>query len=165
MKNWLLFLLITLFLSCNSTEAQRDTATSVNKKETFKIVKSDKEWKEILTKEQYYVLRQEGTEPPFSSPLNNVKEAGIFYCAACNTPLYETKHKFDSGTGWPSFDQGIKGNIGYDTDRKLGYIRTELVCGTCGGHLGHMFEDGPSHTTGKRHCINGDALLFKPTTK
>ncbi|MFL1895360.1 peptide-methionine (R)-S-oxide reductase MsrB [Aquimarina sp. 2-A2] len=162
MKNLLLVGLIALLFSCNST-AQKGTETNTKEKETFKVVKSDKEWKELLTKDQYYVLRQEGTERPFSSPLNKVTQAGTFHCAACNTPLYETKHKFDSGTGWPSFDRGIDGNIAYDSDRKLGYVRTELVCGTCGGHLGHMFNDGPSETTGKRHCINGDALTFEPT--
>ena len=92
-----------------------------------------------------------------------MKGDGVFVCAACETPLFENKHKFDSGTGWPSFDRPIEGNVSYGTDNKLGYTRNEEHCATCGGHLGHVFDDGPRDTTGKRHCINGDALVFVPT--
>lgn len=144
-----------LFASCKGTAQETE-------KKSFKVTKTEAEWREELTPEQFYILRQEGTERPGSSPLNYVKEAGTFTCAGCNTPLFETKHKFDSGTGWPSFDRGIEGNIAYSTDRKLGYTRTEEHCATCGGHLGHVFNDGPRATTGKRHCINGDALIFVP---
>ena len=147
--------LMGLFTSCKSN-AQDD------KKEEFKVQKTTAEWKAALTPEQFYILREEGTERPFSSPLNDVKESGIFKCAGCRTPLFETKHKFDSGTGWPSFDRPIEGNVAYGSDRKLGYTRTEEHCATCGGHLGHVFNDGPRNTTGKRHCINGDALIFEP---
>lgn len=150
-------LLLTFFVSCKGNAQE-------TKKETFAITKTDQEWKQQLTQEQYYVLRLEGTERPGSSPLNYIKEAGTFHCAACDTPLFKTENKFDSGTGWPSFDRGIEGNIGYSTDRKLGYTRTEEHCATCGGHLGHVFNDGPRDTTGKRHCINGDALVFVPET-
>tara|TARA_R100000789_G_C2998423_1_gene148082 strand:- start:94 stop:609 length:516 start_codon:yes stop_codon:yes gene_type:complete len=128
----------------------------------YKVSKTDAEWKKQLSPMAYYVLREAGTEKPFSSDLNNIKKKGTFVCAACKTPLYKTKHKFDSGTGWPSFDRAVKGNVELDVDYKIGYARTELKCNTCGGHLGHSFDDGPKETTGKRHCINGAALKFVP---
>jgi peptide-methionine (R)-S-oxide reductase len=95
--------------------------------------------------------------------LNKNNSTGIFVCSACKTPLYASKHKFDSGTGWPSFDRAIKDNVFLDTDYKIGYARTELKCNTCGGHLGHSFNDGPKKTTGIRHCTNGVALTFVPS--
>ena len=131
-------------------------------KKSYKVEKSEIEWKKILSPMEYYVLREAGTERPFSSPLNKNYEKGIYVCAACETPLYKSIHKFDSGTGWPSFDRAIKENIELDVDYKIGYKRTELKCNTCGGHLGHSFDDGPRNTTGKRHCINGVALKFIP---
>ncbi|MFC5045656.1 peptide-methionine (R)-S-oxide reductase MsrB [Aquimarina hainanensis] len=154
-------LIICLSLGCNGN------AQKTEKKEPprYKINKTNAEWKKILTSEQYYILRQAGTERPFSSPLNKVYEKGTFHCAACDTPLYKSKHKFNSGTGWPSFDRAVKGNIAYSSDNKIGYTRIELLCATCGGHLGHMFNDGPRETTGKRHCINGGALQFIPEKK
>ncbi|MDY8135822.1 peptide-methionine (R)-S-oxide reductase MsrB [Aquimarina sp. 2201CG5-10] len=157
MKRLILILISILAISCTSTAQQE---TSKKEKKTYKVTKTNAEWKEILTSEQYYILRQAGTERPFSSPLNKLYTSGTFHCAACNTPLYESKHKFDSGTGWPSFDRAVKGNVDKDVDYKIGYARTELLCGTCGGHLGHSFNDGPRETTGVRHCINGDALVF-----
>lgn len=131
-------------------------------KKSYKVEKSEIEWKKLLSPMEYYVLREAGTERPFSSPLNKNYEKGIYVCAACETPLYKSIHKFDSGTGWPSFDRAIKENIELDVDYKIGYKRTELKCNTCGGHLGHSFDDGPRKTTGKRHCINGVALKFIP---
>jgi peptide-methionine (R)-S-oxide reductase len=130
----------------------------------YPISKTEAEWKKQLSSEAYYVLRQAGTERPFTSALNNEKRKGTFHCAACNTPLFKSDHKFDSGTGWPSFDREIKGNVAYGSDNKLGYSRDEEHCATCGGHLGHVFNDGPRKTTGKRHCINGVALTFVPET-
>lgn len=159
MKHYIFLILSVLIISCTGNAQKKE---SVKEKKVYAVSKTDKEWKEILTSEQYYILRKAGTERPYSSPLNKVYASGTFHCAACNTPLYESKHKFDSGTGWPSFDRGVKGNIETDTDYKIGYARTELLCGTCGGHLGHVFNDGPRETTGMRHCINGDALVFKP---
>lgn len=145
-----------LLLNC-SGKAQEPKKVKV-----FPVQKTDVEWKEQLTADQYYILRKAGTERPFSSELNKNYKAGTYYCAACNNPLFESKYKFDSGTGWPSFDRTVQGNVEYSTDHKLGYSRTEEHCANCGGHLGHVFNDGPRDSTGKRHCINGDALVFVP---
>ena len=157
MKKIASILFLALLISCkgNAQDATKD-------KKQYKVVKSDAEWKKLLSPTEYYVLREAGTERPFTSPLNNNKKEGTYVCAACKTPLYKSEHKFDSGTGWPSFDRAIKGNVEYDVDYKIGYARTELKCNTCGGHLGHSFDDGPRETTGKRHCINGVALDFIP---
>ncbi|MGY0407032.1 MAG: peptide-methionine (R)-S-oxide reductase MsrB [Polaribacter sp.] len=154
-----LLLVLTLFINCTG-KAQTPTATK--DKKTYKITKTDMQWKKQLTKKQYYVLRKAGTERPLSSSLNKNYKKGTYVCVACKTPLYASEHKFDSGTGWPSFDRPIKGNVELDVDYKLGYARTELKCAVCGGHLGHSFNDGPKNTTGKRHCINGAALEFIP---
>ncbi|MBC3847811.1 peptide-methionine (R)-S-oxide reductase MsrB [Winogradskyella echinorum] len=159
MKKIALLTLIGLFLSCNSSAQKTET----KEKETFTVTKTEAEWKAQLTEKQYYVLREAGTERPFSSPLNKNYKKGVYHCAACDTPLFKSEHKFDSGTGWPSFDREIKGNVAYGTDTKLGYSRDEEHCATCGGHLGHVFNDGPKETTGKRHCINGVALKFVPS--
>jgi len=158
MKSFSLLIVGLLFFSCNSP-AQKSNTTE---KKTFEVTKSDAEWKAQLSPEAYQVLRHEATEPAFSSPLNDNHEKGTYVCAGCGTPLYESEHKFDSGTGWPSFDRVIDGNVAFSTDNKLGYTRTEEHCATCGGHLGHVFNDGPKETTGKRHCINGVALKFIP---
>lgn len=150
-----LFLFImTISCSGNAQETKKEAVKS------FKIQKTDTEWKKLLSSQQYYILREAGTEKPFSSPLNKNYKKGTFVCAACKTPLYRSEHKFDSGTGWPSFDRPIEGNVALDVDYKIGYARTELKCNSCGGHLGHSFNDGPKKTTGKRHCINGVALEF-----
>lgn len=149
-------------MSCNSSAQKKEGKTQ---KKEFKVTKTDAEWKAELTAAQYNVLREAGTERAFSSPLNNNHDVGTYVCAACKTPLYRSEHKFDSGTGWPSFDRVIEGNVAFSTDTKIGYLRNEEHCATCGGHLGHVFDDGPRKTTGKRHCINGDALEFVPDIK
>lgn len=143
-------------MGCSSTAQEK------KKKKEFPITKTEAEWKAELDSQEYHVLREAGTERPFTSDLNKNYEKGVYVCAACATPLFKSKHKFDSGTGWPSFDREIKGNVAYSTDNKIGYTRVEEHCATCGGHLGHVFNDGPLETTGKRHCINGVALDFIP---
>ena len=160
MRKIIIILGVALIFGCNGM-AQKEKSNEKNRP-TFEVQKTTEEWKEILSNDEFYILRQAGTEAPFSSPLNAVKKPGTFVCAGCSTPLYKTEHKFDSGTGWPSFDRAIPDAVIKDVDYKLGYARTELLCATCGGHLGHVFNDGPKETTGKRHCINGDALHFKP---
>ena len=128
---------------------------------SFPIRKTEAEWRKLLTPAQFAILRKHGTERPFSSPLNDEKRAGTFVCAADGNPLFASKTKYDSGTGWPSFWAPIKGAVGTTTDYLLGYPRTEVHCAKCGGHLGHVFDDGPK-PTGKRYCMNGDAMRFRP---
>jgi len=150
-------LLIFSLQSCMSQET-----TKVSKKDAYKIVKTDSEWKQVLSAKEYYVLRESGTEQAFSSPLNSNNKKGTYVCAACKTPLFKSDNKFDSGTGWPSFDKEIEGNVAYTKEGSSAYYGIEEHCATCGGHLGHVFNDGPKNTTGKRHCINGVALDFIP---
>ena len=156
MKNLSLLVLSVVLFSCNSSAQRNKELTS------FPVQKTEAEWQAQLTELQYHVLREEGTERAFTSDLNKIDKPGTYVCVACSTPLFEGKNKFDSGTGWPSFDREIKGNVAFDTDYDLGYARTEEHCATCGGHLGHVFNDGPLDTTGQRHCINGAALRFIP---
>jgi peptide-methionine (R)-S-oxide reductase len=127
----------------------------------FAVSKSDAEWRRTLTPAQYDVLRDHGTERAFSSPLDREKRPGTFACAGCGQPLFSSSTKFDSGTGWPSFWAPVEGAIGTSVDRSFFMIRTEVHCSRCGGHLGHVFSDGP-RPTGLRYCINGAALVFEP---
>ncbi len=127
----------------------------------FEVTKSDAEWKKLLSPAAYDVLRHEGTERPYTSPLNNEKRDGIFACAGCGLDLYASSTKYESHTGWPSFWRPLPNAIGTSTDRKIGVVRIEVHCRRCGGHLGHVFDDGPP-PTGKRYCMNGVAMRFKP---
>lgn len=130
----------------------------------FPIMKTDEEWKKLLTPEQYHVLRKHGTERAGTSPLDKNYKPGMYHCAACDQPVYPSETKFDSGTGWPSFYKEVEGGVGTSTDRSFFMTRTEVHCSRCGGHLGHVFEDGPK-PTGLRHCINGVALKFVPKSE
>jgi peptide-methionine (R)-S-oxide reductase len=119
---------------------------------------SDEEWRERLTPEQYRVLRQHGTERAFSGPYLDTKDAGTYRCAGCGNPLFASDTKFESGTGWPSFTEAIPGSVTFVEDRSYGMVRTEVQCARCGGHLGHVFPDGPREAGGLRYCMNGCAL-------
>lgn len=126
---------------------------------------NDDGWKKKLTAKQFKVLREKGTEMPFTGELLHNKDSGMYTCAGCGAELFDSDTKFDSGTGWPSFDKAKKGAVEFHEDTKLGMHRVEVTCAKCGGHLGHVFDDGPSGTTGKRFCINSCALGFKKTSK
>ncbi len=149
---------LALIFTCNLVISQIKSQKMDYKKYT------DEDWKKILTEDQFHILREEGTEYPGSSKYNDFWESGTYVCVACETPLYLSENKFDAHCGWPSFDAGIDKNIDLGVDYKIGYARTELRCKTCGGHLGHVFDDGPTKT-GKRHCLNGLALKFIPNKK
>ena len=158
MNKIILLSFLALCISCNSSAQKKEN-------KSYKVSKTDVEWKAQLNDLEYYVLRKAGTERQFSSSLNKVYENGTYVCAACETPLFKVEYKYDSGSGWTSFDREIKGNVQFSTDRDLGYTRTEEHCATCGGHLGHVFNDGPKESTGKRHCVNGVSLKFIPENK
>ncbi len=134
-------------------------ALSGGKVLAFEVTKTDAEWRKLLSPEAYNVLRHEGTEYPGSSPLNHNKDKGTYACAGCALPLFASDTKFDSGTGWPSFFRPLDKAVETTTDRTLGMSRTEVHCRRCGGHLGHVFDDGPP-PTGLRYCMNGVALKF-----
>lgn len=157
MKNLILdifFLFSATFVSCG-----QKVSTNQN---SIKMDSTDSYWKQKLNKEQYFVLREKGTERPFSGEFVMHKEKGIYKCAACGTELFTDEMKFDSHCGWPSFDKEIAGGkIKQTTDKSHGMIRTEITCAKCGGHLGHIFDDGPTET-GKRYCVNSLSLSFEP---
>ncbi len=155
--------LVALVLACRP--AVPATKGKTMHAHSFPVQKTDAEWKAQLTPEQYRILRQKGTEHPFRNEYNDNKAKGTYVCAACGNVLYSSEHKFDSGTGWPSFWQPIaREAVAEDTDRALGMKRTEILCAKCGGHLGHVFEDGPK-PTGLRYCMNSGAMKFVPAEK
>jgi peptide-methionine (R)-S-oxide reductase len=128
-----------------------------------KVSKTEEQWRQELTPEQYEVTRKKGTEPPFTGKYHASHEEGVFRCVCCGNELFSSETKFDSGTGWPSFDQPMEGEaVETAPDNSLFMRRTEVVCSRCEAHLGHVFDDGPRETTGQRYCINGCALEFKP---
>ncbi|MCS6821607.1 MAG: peptide-methionine (R)-S-oxide reductase MsrB [Microscillaceae bacterium] len=142
--------------SCEAQDKQTKKTTS-----TFEIQKTEQEWKKILSPEAFYVLRQQGTERAFTGKYYKTKDKGVYHCAGCDNPLFSSEHKYDSGTGWPSFWQPIQPqSIGKRIDYSHGMVRNEVYCAKCGGHLGHVFDDGPK-PTGLRYCINSVSLVLK----
>ncbi len=127
----------------------------------FEVTRTEAEWRQRLTPAEFSVMRKEGTERAYTSPLNDEKRDGTFHCKGCDLPLYSSETKYDSGTGWPSFYQSLPNAVETKPDRKLFVVRTEVHCRRCGSHLGHIFDDGPP-PTGKRHCLNGVSLTFVP---
>ena len=177
MKNLLIPVFVVILgvaVSCGAAEKKPEsnhphetseaTATTLISPDTIKVGKVDKteeEWKQILTEEEFHILREDGTEPAFSSDLLDIKKDGIYYCAACGLPLFSSEKKFESGTGWPSFWKPIADKVvTKKPDRRFSTVRTEIECAQCGSHIGHVFEDGPE-PTGLRYCMNGLALDFK----
>ncbi|MBL4888326.1 MAG: peptide-methionine (R)-S-oxide reductase MsrB [Flavobacteriaceae bacterium] len=153
MKN---IILITLLLTSIAVSYSQEKKNEMIKK----ITKTEQEWKETLTAQQYFVLRQKGTDAPSEGGLTSNFEKGTYLCAACNTQLFKSNSKFESHCGWPSFDDAIEGTVNYVSDTTHGMIRTEIICASCGSHLGHVFDDGPKETTGKRYCVNTTSIKF-----
>ena len=147
--------ILLLILSSTAITAQENT--SMKKK----VTKTDKEWKDVLTPQQYYVLREKGTDRPGEGGYTKHFEKGTYHCAACDAQLFESNSKYESHCGWPSFDDAIEGSVEYILDKSHGMIRTEIVCTNCDGHLGHIFDDGPVDTTGKRYCVNTTSIRFE----
>ena len=158
-----IIILFAFVFSLSSCHSQEKKAEKVIPK--YKISKTDAQWKSELSEEQYDILRKKGTEASFSGKYWNHFEKGYYACAACKNPLFTSDAKFNSECGWPSFDQAIKGSVIYKNDSTFGMQRTEVMCANCGGHLGHVFDDGPAETTGKRFCTNSVSILFIPKKK
>jgi peptide-methionine (R)-S-oxide reductase len=148
-------------LAALGTAASRARPTAAAGGGPFEIVRTDEEWRRLLSRDAYRVLRKHGTEAPGTSPLDHEKRAGTFRCAGCDLPLFASAAKFDSGTGWPSFTAPLENAVGTSEDRSFFMTRTEVHCRRCGGHLGHVFDDGPP-PTGLRYCMNGVAMRFVP---
>ena len=155
MKN-LVYLFVILMVSCNGQKKQTATVTEAAK---FVVTKTDAEWRKILSPTAYEVLRNKDTEPAFVGAYTNTFDKGIYVCAACNNKLFYSDSKFHSDCGWPSFDKAIKGSVIYKTDKTFGMERVEVMCANCGGHLGHVFDDGPTQTS-KRFCTNSVSVKF-----
>ena len=163
MKKIMLLLVLISLTACQGQEKKnnKETAkTEANGK--FAVKKTDAEWKTQLTQQQYNVLRNKDTDRPYTGQYDNFFEKGMYVCAACGNPLFTSDAKFDSHCGWPSFDQAIKGSVIYEHDKSYGMDRTEVMCAKCGGHLGHVFDDGPKATTGERFCTNSTSIKFVP---
>jgi peptide-methionine (R)-S-oxide reductase len=163
MKKLFMLLLVLNLISCSSkAQSKKDKKQS---KMSNKLVKTDTEWKEELTAQEYYVLRQKGTDRPSDTGYTKHFKKGTYVCRACKTQLFKSNSKYESHCGWPSFDDAIKGTILQTKDRSLGMVRTEITCANCDGHLGHIFDDGPKETTGKRYCVNTSSIEFVKAEK
>lgn len=161
-KHIILFSLFLISVACQSQQKDKTTKT---KEMTYKVNKTEAEWKKDLSPAQFHILREKGTERPGTGEYNLHFEKGSYTCAACDTPLFESNNKYDSHCGWPSFDDAIPGTVVYQDDNSLGRYRIEILCANCGGHLGHIFDDGPKETTGKRYCVNSLSIEFKEDKK
>ena len=153
-KALILFIFLNLITTIGYSQASK------TKNMTKKVVKTEEEWKQILTPQQYWVLRQKGTDAPSEDGYTSHFEKGTYHCAACDLQLFESGSKFESHCGWPSFDDSIEGTVEYVLDKSHGMVRTEIICASCGGHLGHIFNDGPKETTGERYCVNTTSIKF-----
>jgi peptide-methionine (R)-S-oxide reductase len=167
MKKILILFILLALTACNGQQKKQSPNTTAEKatpvsKEAYKVSKTDEQWHNDLTPQQYDVLRNKATERPFTGEYYNFFKDGVYVCAACGNPLFKSDAKFDSECGWPSFDQAIKGSVIYKEDGSLGMQRTEVMCANCGGHLGHVFDDGPKETTGNRFCTNSVSIKFIP---
>lgn len=160
MKHLFLIAFISIFSTSVSYSQQNSEKNMVKK-----VTKTDEEWKATLTPEQYYILRQKGTDRPSEEGYTSHFEKGTYHCAGCDLQLFESNSKFESHCGWPSFDDAIDGTVEYVTDKTHGMIRTEIVCAACNGHLGHIFNDGPKETTGERFCVNTTSIKFVKADK
>lgn len=158
MKTYIVILFSAVFFSCNTKGQEITQQKNMDTKE-YNVQKTEAEWLDELGAEKYYILRQKGTERPHTGAYNLHFEKGFYHCAACHTKLFESDSKFKSDCGWPSFDEAIKGTVEYKKDTSHGMIRTEILCANCGGHLGHIFNDGPTQT-GQRYCVNSLSLDF-----
>lgn len=157
MKKLLILILLIGTFSCQ-TKAQSNSKNQ--KSMEGKIIKTEEEWKGELTAQEYHVIRNKGTDKPSNEGYTNHFEKGTYVCRACDNQLFKSGSKFESHCGWPSFDDAIKGTVIYTKDATLGMIRTEITCAKCDGHLGHIFDDGPKETTGKRYCVNTSSIKF-----
>ena len=154
-----LIILIAIILTCSGCNGQKNEP---KKGAGFKVRKTEAEWKKELTPDQYAILREKGTERPFTGEYVDNFKKGKYVCAACNNLLFNSDSKFYSDCGWPSFDKAVKGSVIYKEDNSFGTTRTEVMCANCGGHLGHVFDDGPKETTGQRFCTNSVSVKFIP---
>lgn len=152
---------VPVALAACSAQAEQAGSAGKGAADAFEVTKTEAEWRKTLTPAQFNILRKHDTERPGSSPLNDEHRQGLFHCAGCDLPVYSSTTKFESGTGWPSFTAPLENAIGTSVDRSLFGVRTEVHCRRCGGHLGHVFDDGPMPTA-KRYCMNGAAMVFKP---
>lgn len=169
MRKIMIVMLVLTLTACNAQEKNKVQAKNkqepTEKSGKFKVAKTDEEWKKVLTEQEYQVLRNKATERPFTGEFYKHFEKGVYTCAACGNPLFSSDAKFDSECGWPSFDQAIPKSVIYKEDNTYGMNRVEVMCANCGGHLGHVFDDGPKETTGNRFCTNSVSIKFIPAKK